>query len=256
MILCVDVGNSNTVIGLAEGENILNTWRIRTEKNMTPDELGLLLSFMVKTQPIAGIIVSSVVPPLNSTICEACLRYFNLNPIIVTHDMDMGISLAYKELDNLGTDRIINAAGAYVRYARYKKGIIIIDFGTATTFDYVSSDGVYMGGAISPGIRMSADALFEKTQKLPRIEEFYLPESVLAKGTLESINAGVIFGYAFLVDGMVKKIKAEAGNEEHIVVATGGLAHLMKDISNSIDIIDESLTLYGLIRVYQLNKKE
>jgi len=253
MILCIDVGNSNTVMGVAEEESILNTWRIRTKKDITSDEFGMMLSFILKEQAPTDIIVSSVVPALNNNIRKACLKYYNKEPIIVTHDMDMGISLSYEELDNLGTDRIVNAAGAY---AKYKKGVIIIDFGTATTFDYVSPEGVYMGGAISPGIRLSADALFEKTHKLPKMERFYLPKRVLAKNTLESINAGIIFGYASLVDGMVKKIKNETGDKEHIVIATGGLAHLIKDASKSIDTVDESLTLYGLITIYMLNKKE
>jgi len=253
MILCIDVGNSNTVIALAEGEDILDTWRIRTERDMTPDEFGIMSSLMLKGKRVTDIIISSVVPVLNHNIREACLRYHEKDPVIVTHDMNMGISISYEELDKLGTDRIVNAAGAY---ARYKKGVTIIDFGTATTFDYVSPEGVYMGGAISPGIRLSADALFEKAYKLPRIERFFLPERVLARNTIESINTGIVSGYAFLVDGMVQRIRSETGDKAQIVIATGGLAHLMKDVCRSIDIVDELLTLYGLTIIHRINKKE
>lgn len=252
MILCIDIGNSNTVIGLAEGEDIFDMWRIRTERNMTPDELAMMLSFILKDRVISDIIISSVVLPLNANMCEACLRYYGIDPIVVSHNMYMGISLSYEELDNLGTDRIVNAAGAY---ARYKKGVIVVDFGTATTFDYVSPEGVYLGGAISPGISISADTLLKKAYKLPRIEKFYIPRRVLAKRTLESINAGIILGYASLVDGMVSRIKDETGDKGSVVIATGGLAHLIKDASKGIDIVDEILTLYGLITIYKLNKK-
>ena len=253
MILCIDVGNSNTVIGLAEEGNVLDTWRARTERDMTSDEFGIILSFILKGRAVTDIIISSVVPVLNYNIRNACLRYCHKDPIIVTTDMNMGISISYEELDKLGTDRVVNAAGAY---AKYKKGVIVIDFGTATTFDYVSPEGVYMGGAISPGIRISANALFEQAFRLPKIEKFYLPEKVLAKNTIESINAGIVFGYASLVDGMVKRIEYETGKKDLLVIATGGLAHLIKDVSESIDIVDEFLTLYGLAVIYKLNKKE
>ena len=253
MILCIDIGNTNIVFALVEGDQILSKRRINTRTDITSDELEMILEFFFKkNKDISDIVVSSVVPPLNSIIREACLSCFRKEPIVINHKMEFGISILYEEVEKLGLDRIINAAGAF---NKYKKGVVIIDFGTATTFDYVSSDGKYMGGAISPGIRISADALFKKAYQLPKIENFWIPKRVLAKGTLESINAGVIFGYASLVDGMVNRIKQETGDKNLITVATGGLCFLMKDICRNIDEVDEDLTIYGLAVAYRLNKK-
>jgi len=253
MILCIDIGNTNVVFALVEGDQIISKRRIKTRTDITSDELEMILEFFFKkNKDISDIVVSSVVPPLNSIIREACLSCFEKEPIVINPKMEFGISILYEEVEKLGLDRIINAAGAF---NKYKKGVIIIDFGTATTFDYVSSDGRYMGGAISPGIRISADALFKKAYQLPKIENFWIPKRVLAKGTLESINAGVIFGYSSLVDGMVNRIKQETEDKNLITVATGGLCFLMKDICRNIDEVDEDLTIYGLAVVYRLNKR-
>lgn len=251
MILCIDVGNTNTVFALLEGDRLVSKKRISTRRDITSDELEIILGFFFE-KGVSDVIVSSVVPPLNPVIIRACLSYFGKEPIVVNHKMKFGISILYEEVERLGLDRIINVAGAF---DKYKEGLIVVDFGTATTFDYVSPDGKYMGGAISPGIRTSADALFEKAYQLPRVENFYVPERVLAKRTLESINAGLILGYASLVDGMVARIKEETGNSRLLTVATGGLSFLMKDVCKSIDKVDDDLTIYGLAVAYRLNKR-
>ncbi len=251
MILCIDIGNTNIVFALVKGDKVISKKRMDTRWDITAIEFEMFIGFFFK-RDISDIIISSVVPPLNPMIKKACLSYFGKSPLIINHKMEFGISILYDEIERLGLDRIINAAGAF---NKYKKGVIIIDFGTATTFDYVSPDGRYMGGAISPGIRISADALFKKAYQLPKIKDFWIPKRVLAKGTLESINAGVIFGYASLVDGMVNRIKQETGDRNLITVATGGLCFLMKDVCKSIDEVDEDLTIYGLALVYRLNKR-
>ncbi len=257
MLLCIDVGNSNISIGLADKEQLINQWRMRTDPNITSDELWMFLSFIFnekcKNKNNIEIIISSVVPPLDEKIKDICIKYLKKDPFMVTPEVKLGISISYEDPKALGTDRIVNAAGAY---ARYKKGIIIVDLGTATTFDYVSSDGVYIGGAISPGIITSANALFKHAHKLPKIVKFYTPKSVLAKNTIDSINTGIIYGYACLVDGMIEKIKTEIGDTQIVTIATGGLAHLIKEVSKGIDIVDKTLTLYGLIEIYNLNRKK
>ncbi len=253
MLLCIDIGNTNTVIAITEKEEILKKYRIVT-KERTNDELELFFTFMLSKQglspsQITDVIISSVVPPASENFISFCKAFFKKDPILVNPEMKLGITIAYENPKELGTDRIVNAVAAYTKY---KKASIIVDFGTAITFDYVSGDGRYLGGAISPGIITASSALFEKAYRLPKIERFWIPETVLAKNTLDSMNAGIIFGYASLVDGMVKRIKDET-KEESLVIATGGLAYLMKDVAKSIDIIDEMLTIYGLIKIYELN---
>jgi len=257
MLLCIDIGNTNTVIGLIDKERILKHWRLRTDQQITSDEMGMMLSFIIssnkiKVDMIDGVIISSVVPPLIDKIKSASRKYLNKDPIIVNSDMNMGISISYDNPKELGTDRIVNVVGAY---AKYKRGAIVIDFGTATTFDYISPKGIYMGGIIVPGISISAEALFKNAYRLPKIDKFYVPKSVLAKNTVDSINTGIIYGYACLVDGIVKKIKDETEERDSITVATGGLAHLIKDVAKSIDIVDEVLTIYGLMVIYKFNSE-
>jgi len=251
MILCIDIGNTNTVFALVEEDKIISKRRISTRVDMTADEVEMFIRFFFK-KDISDIVISSVVPPLNSVIRDACLSFFEKEPLIINCRMEFGISILYDEIERLGLDRIINVAGAF---DRYKKGVVVVDFGTATTFDYVSSDGKYMGGAISPGIRISADALFKRAYQLPKIEDFWIPKRVLARSTLESINTGIIFGYASLVDGMIDRIREETKDNNLITVATGGLCFLMKDVCKNIDKVDENLTIYGLTVAYRLNKK-
>ncbi len=253
MLLCIDIGNTNTVFAISDGERIVSKKRISTRVEMTPDEFEMVLSFFFKNKDqISDVIFSSVVPPLDNILKEAVLKYIGKSPTKVSPEMKLGIEILYKEVEKLGLDRIVNVVGAY---HRYKKGAIVVDFGTATTFDYVSSDAKYLGGAISPGLKICADALYEKAYQLPKIQLFYIPKNVIAKSTVDSISAGLILGYASLVDGMIDRIKEETGDKDAIAVATGGLSYLMKDACKYIDIIDDDLTIYGLITIHRLNKR-
>ncbi|MBW1716197.1 MAG: type III pantothenate kinase [Deltaproteobacteria bacterium] len=254
MLLCIDVGNTNIVLGIFQDDTMLDHWRIRTERDMTGDELGLLVNNLfipakLEMSSVDAVIISCVVPPLLSAFREFCLRYFGQEPMIVGPDINTGMPIEYDHPKEVGADRIVNAVAAY---QKYRTGLIIVDFGTATTFDYISSEGVYEGGAIAPGIIISAEALFQKASKLPRVEIFANPKTVIAKETISSMNAGLIYGYAGLVDGIVNRIKKEAGSDT-TVVATGGLAPLIKSEATTIDYVEEFLALEGLKTIFDLN---
>jgi type III pantothenate kinase len=254
MLLCIDVGNTNTVIGIYSNDSLHTHWRIRTERDMTSDELGLLLNNLfapaeLEINYITDVIISCVVPPLLSAFRELCLSALEREPLIVGPATKTGITINYDNPKEVGADRIVNAVAAY---HKYKTGLIVVDFGTATTFDYVSAEGVYEGGAIAPGIIISAEALFLKASKLPRVEIFAKPKEVVAKETISSINSGLIYGYAGLVDGIVERIKEQIGSDL-MVVATGGLAQLIKSEARTIDHVEEFLTLEGLKILFSLN---
>lgn len=254
MLLCIDVGNTNTVLGIFQGDKMLSHWRVRTERDMTGDELAVLVNNLLRpTQlemdSIRNIIISCVVPPLLSAFKEFCLLYLNHEPMIVGPGIETGMRINYDNPKEVGADRIVNAVAAY---QKYRTGLIVVDFGTATTFDYISPEGFYEGGAIAPGIIISAEALFQKASKLPRVEIFAKPETVIAKETISSMNAGLIYGYAGMVDGIVDRIKQEI-RADLTVIATGGLAPLIKSEARSIDHIEEFLTLEGLKILHKLN---
>ncbi len=254
MLLCIDVGNTNIVLGIFQNDQIVNHWRIRTERDMTSDELSVLINNLffpshLKVKDIKDVIISCVVPPLLSSFKEFCILNFNKEPMIVDHSLNTGMPIKYDNPKEVGADRIVNAVAAY---QKYRTGLIVVDFGTATTFDYISHDGVYEGGAIAPGIIISAEALFQKASKLPRVEIFAKPKTVIAKETMSSINSGLVYGYAGLVDGIVDKIKGEKG-PALTVIATGGLATLIKSESRNIDHVEKFLTLEGLGAIYKLN---
>ncbi len=254
MLLCIDVGNTNIVIGIYKNEVLHTHWRIRTERDMTSDELGLLLNSLfvpakLELNSITDVIISCVVPPLLSAFREFCLLALNREPLIVSPDIETGIAINYDNPKEVGADRIVNAVAAY---HKYRTGLVVVDFGTATTFDYVSPEGVYEGGAIAPGIIISAEALFLKASKLPRVEIFAKPKEVVAKETISSINSGLIYGYAGLVDGIVNRIKKQV-ESDLTVVATGGLASLIKSEARTIDHVEEFLTLEGLKIIFSMN---
>jgi type III pantothenate kinase len=254
MLLCIDVGNTNIVLGIFQDDKLLNHWRIRTERDMTSDEIGALINnlFIPAKLEIKGIrdtIISCVVPPLLSAFKEFCLLYFDHDPMIVGPGIETGMPISYDNPKEVGADRIVNAVAAY---QKYRTGLIVVDFGTATTFDYISPEGVYEGGAIAPGIIISAEALFQKASKLPRVEIFAKPKKVVTKETVDSMNSGLIYGYAGLVDGMVNRIKREVGSDL-TVIATGGLAPLIKSEATSINYVEEFLTLEGLKILFNLN---
>lgn len=254
MLFCIDIGNTNIVLGVSDQDRLIEHWRVRTERDITADELGILIrnlfgSSNVKIEDITDVIVSCVVPPLLNTVDVFCHKYYNVTPLIVGPGIKTGMPIKYDNPKEVGADRIVNAVGAY---EKYHTGLVVVDFGTATTFDCVSQDGAWIGGAIAPGVVISCEALFQKASKLPRVEIFAKPKSVIAKDTMSSMNAGIIYGYAGLVDGVVKRIIREMGYDI-TVIATGGLAHIIYDVADSIDHVEEFLTLEGLMTIFKRN---
>ena len=254
MLLVIDVGNTNTVLGLFDGETLVHDWRIRTVVDHTVDEYGMLIYNLYKTSRISSrkirdIIISCVVPPMLNILEPLCRKYFSLKPLIVGPGVKTGMPIFYDNPKEVGADRIVNAVAGY---EKYKQDLIIVDFGTATTFDYVSARGEYMGGCIAPGIMISSEALFERAAKLPRVE-LSKPRSIVAKDTVSSMQAGIIYGYAGLVDGICERMKAEVKSNP-LVVATGGLAKIVAPETKNINVVDDMLTLEGLRIIYLRNK--
>ncbi len=247
MLFVIDVGNTNTVLGVYDGDRLVEDWRIRTERNMTEDEFYVMVVTLfngagISPESIRRTIISCVVPPLMSNLDSFCRKYFGHEPRWVNVKTVSDMPILYSNPAEVGADRIVNAVAAY---ARYRQSCIIIDFGTATTFDAISEKGEYLGGAISPGIFISAEALFQKASKLPRVDLYTEPPSVIGKNTAWSMQSGILFGYSGLVDGIVERMKAEMKSDPKII-ATGGLARLMTQISKSIDAVESGLTLEGL----------
>ncbi len=254
MLLVVDVGNTNTVLGLFHEDKLLHDWRIRTDQSRTDDECAMLLNDLMtysgfQISQVNAVIISCVVPPLLDALTRMSRRYCGVEPLVVNTQIKTGMKIAYDNPREVGADRIVNAVAAY---ARYKSALIIVDFGTATTFDYISADGVYQGGAIAPGVRISADALHENASKLPRVS-LELPPLVVGRNTVNSMQSGLLFGYAGLVDGIVMRMKAEVKDHPQ-VIATGGLAEQIAKAATSIDAVEGQLTLDGLRQLYMLNR--
>jgi len=251
MLLAIDVGNTTTVIGGYEGEELVCHWRVQTKQGVTEDEFYLLLSNLFSGQgkdlkAVTATIISCVVPPLVNSLNSFCLKYIQHSPLWVDATRMHQMPIAYDSPKEVGADRLVNAVAAFRKYAG---SLVVVDFGTATTFDCISEDGVYLGGAISPGILIASEALFQKASKLPRVEIFGRPEAVIAKDTVSSMRAGIIYGYAGLVDGIVNRIKREMVPSPK-VVATGGLADLMTEVSETIEVVEPFLTLEGLRILY------
>ncbi len=248
MLLVIDVGNTNTVIGVYSDDTLEHDWRIRTIRDTTADEFNILANSLfadknLKREKIEKTIISSVVPSAVPILNAFCERYLKLSPIWINPDsVKKLMPILYNNPNEVGPDRIVNAIAAY---DIYKTAMIIIDFGTATTFDVISSKGEYLGGAIVPGVMISSEALFQKASRLPRVEIFKAPGRVIGKDTIESIKSGIIYGNAAMVDGMVERIAKEMETKPKIL-ATGGLAPLIADVSQTIEKIEQSLTLYGL----------
>ncbi len=248
MLLVIDVGNTNTVMGIYRGKKLLQDWRIRTERNSTEDEFNVLIRGLfsgsdIDFSDIGATIISSVVPPMTGILDAFCRKYLGHAPAWVDAKTAGIMPILYDNPAEVGADRIVNSVGAY---QKYKKSLVIIDFGTATTFDAVSEKGEYLGGAICPGIMISSEALFAYASKLPRVEIFDPPKSVIGKTTIDSIKAGLIYGYASLVDGIASKMAKEM-NTDPKIIATGGLAPLMAKVSEAIEEVDSYLTLEGLL---------
>src|SRR3974390_1087986 len=261
MLLVVDVGNTNTVLGLFEAKSagqgkprkLIAHWRVSTNKSQTVDEYGVLFRNLfamngIEVGAVQGIVISSVVPPLDSTLREVCERYFQLKPLFIEPGVKTGMPVHYDNPSEVGAYRIVNGVAAFEKFGG---PCIVVDFGTATTFDVVSAKGEYLGGVITPGIGISADALFERTARLPRVD-IRKPPSMIATNTVNSLQAGLYYGYLGLIDGILERLIAELGDDVK-VVATGGLATLMGGGSKYIREVDDLLTLEGLRIIYERN---
>ncbi|MEW9672698.1 type III pantothenate kinase [Ammoniphilus sp. 3BR4] len=256
MLLVIDVGNTNIALGIFRGEELKHHWKISTVRSKTIDEYGILIKSLFKdvgldVQQIEGIIMSSVVPPLMYTIESMCIKYFHHKPLVIGPGVKTGMNIKAENPREVGADRVINAVSAMHYYGH---PLIVVDFGTATTFCYIDPNGQWAGGAIAPGIKISTEALFDRASKLPRIE-IARPNSVLGRNTIVSMQAGIYYGFVGQVNEIVRRMKAEAKVNPK-VVATGGMAELLQQETDSIDIVDPFLTLKGLMLVYERNKKE
>jgi len=254
MLLAIDVANTNTKFGLFEGSHLLHDWRVATRRDTMPDELGITLVQLMRLEhfdpgAVHAIVISSVVPPLNTSLVEACRRYFGHDPLMVGPGIKTGLKIHYENPKEVGADRIVAALAAFQKYGG---PLIIVDFGTGTTYDAVSKEGDYLGGAIAPGIEISADALFERAARLSRVE-LRAPASVIGRTTVESVQAGIIYGFVAQVEGMVARLRKELGDSAR-VIATGGLAGLIASETRVIEFVDDGLMLEGLRLIYELNQ--
>lgn len=254
MLLLFDVGNTNIVLGVYRGDEIIAYWRIATDRAKTADEYGILLRQLFQSsdlniRDIKHIAISSVVPPLNIALEEMANKYFGVKPLIVGPGVKTGMPIVFDNPKEVGADRIVNAVAAF---AKYGGPCIVVDFGTATTYDAISAKGEYLGGAIAPGIGISTEALFQHAAKLPRIE-LVKPKNVIGKSTVVCMQAGIVYGYIGQIEGIVKRMKAELGGQA-FVVATGGLARLFEGETPSIDRVDLLLTLEGLKIIFERNQ--
>jgi len=256
MLLVIDVGNSNNVIGLFSGKKLLSHWRIRTEWNRTADEYWVLFKEFIQSNNVGidnidDIVIACVVPPLVPILQDMARKYFSCEPLVVGPGIKTGISILYNNPAEVGADRIVNSVAAFEKYGG---PLIIVDFGTATTFDVVSRKGEYLGGVIFPGVQISLEALFKHTAKLPRID-MLVPENVIGKSTVDSIRSGAVHGFTGMVENLVRQIKTELGQNAQ-VVATGGIVEWIASNTTVIDTLDPFLTLDGMRIIYEKNHPE
>ncbi|NLM75781.1 MAG: type III pantothenate kinase [Clostridiaceae bacterium] len=256
MLLVIDVGNTSSAIGVYKNNTLIGNWRISTDKERTSDETGMFLISMLNTAGISpdhirDVIMCSVVPPAMHSIVNAIKKYIKKTPLIVGIGVKTGINIKYENPKEIGSDKIVNAVAALKLYGG---PVIIVDFGTATTFCAVNSKGDYKGGIICPGIKISAEALFSKASKLPRIE-IVKPKHIIGRNTVNSMQSGIFYGFVGQVEYIVGLMKAEMGESGIKVVATGGMANLIASETKSIDIVNPNLSLEGLKFIYELNSK-
>lgn len=261
MLLCIDIGNTNIVIGVFDKDVLAHCWRIATDRQKTSDEYGILLVSLLNAvkrprSDIGAIVISNVVPPLQGVFEEMCLHYFRCAAFEVGPGTRTGMPILTENPREVGTDLVVESVAAYEIYGKETKKnpprpLVVADFGTASTFCAVSRDGEYLGVAIAPGITISADALFARTARLPRIE-LARPPGVIGKNTVQSMQAGIVFGFAGLTEGLIGRLKEELG-QDTFVVATGGLANLIQAETRCIDVVHETLILEGLRIIYERN---
>jgi len=258
MLLAIDVGNTNIVLGVFDGETLVESWRLQTLRERTSDELGLLVDGLfshsrIERMQIDGIILGSVVPPLTPTILAMAERYFGVKALTVDPAVNAGMPILYENPWEVGADRIVNSVAAYEKFGRgSNRPLIVVDFGTATTLDAVSANGEYLGGAICPGVQISADALFQRAARLPRID-VRKPRRIVGQTTVAAMQSGLFYGYVGMVEGLVRRMGAELGGNA-ICVATGGLAPVIAPETSLIEHIDPDLTLHGLRIVWERNQ--
>jgi type III pantothenate kinase len=255
MLLAVDVGNTNIVLGLFHKDELKMSWRISTDKNKSADELGILIAQLfeynkLSLEMISDVIISSVVPSIMYSLQHMSLKYCKCEAIVIGPGIKTGMNVKYDNPKQVGADRIVNAVAGYKKYGG---PLIIVDFGTATTFCAITEDFKYLGGTIAPGIKISSDALYQNAAKLTKVE-LVKPDRVICKNTTESIQSGVLLGYVGLVEYIVKRMKIELKAPNAKVIATGGLASMISEETDCIDYIDRLLTLEGLLYIYKLNR--
>jgi type III pantothenate kinase len=258
VLLAIDIGNTNIVLGVFKDKDLVHSWRLATLRERTADELGILITSLcahhgIKRDHVTGIIMASVVPPQTGTMMAMAREYFGHEPLNIDPSRNTGMPVLYDNPREVGADRVVNGIAAYEEYGRAgQRAVIVVDFGTATTFDAVSAKGEYLGGVICPGPHISADALFQRAAKLPRID-VRKPDRVIGTNTVASMQAGLFWGYVDMVEGLVRRMRAELGGEV-TVVATGGLASLVAPETKLVDHVDGELTLRGLRIVWERNR--
>ena len=255
MLLRIDIGNTNIKYGVFDGENLKESFRVSSRLSRTADEYGSVLVNLlsdrgIEKSKITGIIISSVIPPLNYTICHMCEYFFGISPIMVGPGIQTGLNVKVENPKEVGADRIVNSVAAYKKYGG---PIVVIDFGTATTFNIIDKNGAFVGGVIAPGIKTSLEGLVSSTAQLPMIE-LVSPKSVIGKNTETNMQAGIVFGFAGLVESLLMRVKKELGETQVKVVATGGLGEIIAKEVRAIEKVDRTLTLEGLRFIFELNK--
>jgi type III pantothenate kinase len=259
MLLAIDIGNTNIVLGVFDGARLVHSWRLQTLRERTADELGLLVDGLfahsqIDRVKIRGVILGSVVPPLTPTMATMTQRYFGVAALIVEPGVNTGMPILYDHPSEVGADRIVNAVAAFEKFGKgANRPLIVVDFGTATTFDAITAKGEYLGGAICPGVQISADALFQRAARLPRID-VKKPARIVGRTTVGAMESGLFYGYVGMVEGLVRRMSDELGGGA-LCIATGGLAEVIAPETAVIEHVDPDLTLNGLRMVWEMNQK-